>query len=136
GAGDKEFPRGEAQVTRGALAPGAGGAPGVGPADLDGLLWSTGAADCAGSELAVRQCRGVRAARAEALRGRTFLIEGAVETTADGWVVRGCLRCGEGLAVVTRGGVTVEDGRVVGPAVHRGAGPAPAADEIELRRDG
>jgi len=122
-----------------ALALAAGAALRVEPADLDGLLWSTGAggaAECAGGELAVRQCRGVRAARAEALRGRTFVIAGTVETTGGGWIVRGCLRCGEGLAFVTRGGVTVENGRVLGPEIHRGAGPAPEAVEIEFRWGG
>jgi len=109
------------------------------PADLSGLLWSLGAADCAGDELAARQCRGVRAARAQALRGRTFVVAGgadAIETAPGGFVVRGCLRCGDGPAIVTRGGVTVADGRIVGPEVYRGDGPPPAGVDFELRLEG
>jgi hypothetical protein len=108
----------------------------VEPADLPGLLWSTGAADCAGDEIAARQCRGVRAARALALRGRTFVTAGEVERIAGGFIIRGCLRCGDGLVVVTRGGVTVESGRIVGPEIDRGEGPPPAGVDLEFRLDG
>lgn len=98
--------------------------------DLGDLLWSA-VVSCDGraGDLARRQCRLVRDARAQAWAGRTFVIrldDGAVA----GGVIRGCLACahrvsvdGQAVAVVTRGSVSEgPEGEVVGPEL----GPTPA----------
>jgi len=107
----------------------------VQPADLPGILWATGASDCTGSDLAVRQCRGIQAERARALGGKTFVAAGdagALERIENGYVVRGCLRCDAAPAIVTRGSVTVAGDTVVGPELFRGAGPVPPAARVDL----
>jgi len=102
--------------------------------DLPGLVWSLGRSDCTGSDLERRQCRGIKVARATALRGKSFIAAGdasAIQPGADGRpVVRGCLACVQptgGLYVVTRGNVSLDGGRVLGPIVGRGARGCDAA---------
>jgi hypothetical protein len=115
--------------------------------ELPGLAWAlAGGACAAGSDLELRQCRGVQAARAEAARGRTFVVAGdagAVEAGADGTVtLRGCIACAapaSGLYIVTRGGLTVDGERVVGPVLGRVPGCAAGAAarlELPVRLDG
>jgi hypothetical protein len=108
--------------------------------DLPGLVWALGRGDCTGSDLQRRQCRGVKAARATALRGKSFVVagdDGAIEPGSDGRpVVRGCIACVApvgGMYVVTRGSVSVVKGKVVGPVVGRGPkGCNPAAAQVDL----
>lgn len=111
------------------------------PADLPGIFWSTGGACPDGPELAARQCRGIRSERARALAGQTFVVtarDGALERSADGFTVRGCLDCAGATAFVTGGGVTVTGDRVVGPVVYQGHGALPEAARVDLffRLDG
>jgi hypothetical protein len=106
------------------------------PADLPGLLWSTGAACPDGADVAARQCRGVRSARARLLAGRTFVMTGdasALERRADGFTVRGCLDCaGPTVFVTGGGGVTIAGGRVLGPILYEGPGALPPAATVDL----
>lgn len=95
--------------------------------ELGGLVWAaTGACEARGDDLLRRQCRGVLAARAHAARGATFRMRLPAEAiSATG--LRGCLACAEPvdgkLRVVTRGGVRVDAGTLVGPDLWQGAIP-------------
>jgi len=80
----------------------------VSRADLGGLIWSL-TADCEhGDDLARRQCRAVRDARAASIAGATFLVPGdraafsvgdfKADTKSLPLVLRGCVACVEPIA--------------------------------------
>jgi hypothetical protein len=92
---------------------------------VEDLVWTLTATCSQGDDTAVRQCKRVREARAAAIAGQTFVVEGEPEAFAVGaWdaakksvavKLAGCVRCG---------GVTV-DGKsyfVVGPGPRFEAG--------------
>lgn len=105
--------------------------------DVAGLFW-TATVDCAkmGDDLARRQCEGVKAARAEAAAGKTYIAWGDASAffvgewdAAKGGLpigVRGCIACGTPIDVggerryfVTKGDVGVVGGAVQGPEIHK-----------------
>ena len=114
-----------------ALALAAESAVRIQPADLPAILWSRGGVCPRAPELAERQCRAVRAARARSLAGKVFVVagdQGALERDASGYTVRGCIDCAGAAAIVTGGGgVTVSGDQVAGPVLYRGPGALPAA---------
>ncbi len=81
----------------------AGDAVTLGRADLAGLVWSLSATCASGDELAQRQCKAARDARAAELQGATFVVDGDAAAFAVGaWnpgtksvalTLRGCVAC-------------------------------------------
>jgi len=110
----------------------AGGARTLSRADLAGLTWALSAPCTDGDDLAQRQCKAVRDARAAVLRGETFVVDGdAAAFTVGEWkadsksvplVLRGCVACVEpidGLYVVSaKAAPTWKSGTAQAAVVH------------------
>ncbi len=106
-------------------------------ADLTGLAWALTAACTDGDDLAQRQCKGVRDARARAARATTYLVDGdAGAVTLGAWqpetksapvVLRGCVACTEpvgGLYIVGSKAAPTWNGAVAQAAIlHERARP-------------